>query len=480
MTLEEMRARQTEIRTRLTEIDNEAGTEPLVEETRTEWDTLNGEYDQLETRAKDVEERRGRVIKLAADPLNVESGEDRGAPHLKKDDDPNDLDSIRVSPFADPGVIRGELKGRAQKVLERADSWEIDDASKQRITRLLERFDGPDENGAGGGDIAKRILATSTPEYKRAFAKYIHGRQMAWTPEEQHAVARAMSLTDGAGGFAVPFPIDPTLINLGAGTLSPFRQIARVIPNHPTDTWQGLATTQMTASFDAEAAEVSDDTTTFTQPQITVHMARAFVPASIQISQDYPNLVGDLTELFTDAKMTLEDSKFAVGSGTGEPFGVVTTLPAGSIVASATTDVFAVADVYNVAEALPPRFRNAASRNAWVSNLAIYHDIRQFGAAGNPGPFITEANADSVLGRRWYEASEMDGTITALADNKVLLFGDWRYYVIVDRVGFNLEYIPHLFATANNLPSGQRGWFAWWRVGADVVADPAFRLLNVT
>jgi predicted phage gp36 major capsid-like protein len=43
----------------------------------------------------------------------------------------------------------------------------------------------------------------------------------------------------------------------------------------------------------------------------------------------------------------------------------------------------------------------------------------------------------------------------------------------------NVELVPHLFATANNRPSGQRGFYAWWRVGADSVNDAAFRLMNV-
>jgi predicted phage gp36 major capsid-like protein len=40
-----------------------------------------------------------------------------------------------------------------------------------------------------------------------------------------------------------------------------------------------------------------------------------------------------------------------------------------------------------------------------------------------------------------------------------------------------VEYIPHLFNTANNLPDGRRGWYATWRTGADATNTNAFRLL---
>jgi len=60
------------------------------------------------------------------------------------------------------------------------------------------------------------------------------------------------------------------------------------------------------------------------------------------------------------------------------------------------------------------------------------------------------------------------------------VYGDFSNYVIADRVGTTVEFIPHLFATGNNRPSGQRGWYAYFRAGADSVNDGAFQLLNAT
>lgn len=42
-----------------------------------------------------------------------------------------------------------------------------------------------------------------------------------------------------------------------------------------------------------------------------------------------------------------------------------------------------------------------------------------------------------------------------------------------------VEFLPHLVG-ANNRPTGQRGWYAYFRVGADSVNDGAFRMLNLT
>ncbi|WP_109557677.1 phage major capsid protein, partial [Mycobacteroides abscessus] len=93
--------------------------------------------------------------------------------------------------------------------------------------------------------------------------------------------------------------------------------------------------------------------------------------------------------------------------------------------------------------------------------------------------YLNEARKSELLGRPDYISEAMDNSITALADNLVLVFGDFQNYVIADRIGTTISYIPHLFG-ANGRPTGQSGWHAYFRVGADSVNDGAFRVLNVT
>ncbi len=131
-------------------------------------------------------------------------------------------------------------------------------------------------------------------------------------------------------------------------------------------------------------------------------------------------------------------------------------------------------------QALPARYRANAS---WVANRAIYNLVRQMDTSGG-AQMWERIGADvpaMLLGRPALEAEDMDGAFsaTATANNYVLAYGDLSNYVIADRVGMTVEFIPHLFATGNNRPSGSRGWYAYYRVGADVVNDGALRLLNV-
>jgi HK97 family phage major capsid protein len=117
-----------------------------------------------------------------------------------------------------------------------------------------------------------------------------------------------------------------------------------------------------------------------------------------------------------------------------------------------------------------------------LANNLIYNKIRRFDTGGGNGLWaqLGDGRPAVMLGRNAVEAEAMDGTITTSGanNNYVLIFGDFSNYVVATRLGMTVELIPHLFGP-NRRPTGQRGWIAWYRVGADSVNDNAFRLLNV-
>ena len=80
------------------------------------------------------------------------------------------------------------------------------------------------------------------------------------------------------------------------------------------------------------------------------------------------------------------------------------------------------------------------------------------------------------MGRPVRELSTMVNTTTT--GSRVLILGGWRHFRIVDRIGLSVELIPHLFG-ANRRPTGERGLYAYWRVGTGAVVPTAFRYLEV-
>jgi len=453
------------------EIDELLAHDGLSEEQAARFAELEAEAGQLATEKADLEKRqaaRNRVAELAKNPANLTDGGPSG-PQLtptRVSGDPYDLSEVRGY-----GAQAGkELRGRAFKAVE-VDRG-LDDRQKQHVTKLIERADTRD------GKLAAHILATGSPEYRDAWAKLVAGENAHLTDPERRAVSRAMSLTDSAGGYMIPFTLDPTIILTNAGIIEPIRSISRV-ESIVTDVWHGVTSAGVTASWDAEGAEVSDDTPTLVGPSITPAKGAAFIPFSIEAGMDIANLGPAVAELFADAKARLEGAAFATGTGSSQPKGVeyATAAVTASRVAATTNNLFGLVDVYKLYDAVPARHIQNAS---FIANGAILNDIRQFDTYGGGGLWERLAGGFPalLLGKPVYECSTMDGAI-GTGNDDILLLGDFSKYLIVDRVGMSVEYIPHLFGTTNARPTGQRGWYAYWRVGADVLDVNAFRVLRV-
>lgn len=471
-TLEAVKARAAEIAAIQEALDQ---TPDWTDEQRAEWDALAVETGLLEERVRDIEARaalRARATSIA----NVE----REVPTIiRKAGDPFDLATLSY------GAPVAEVRSRARAAVESVEY--LEDEGKQEAIRKIDKVRDP------RGVVPGLILRTGHPDYASAFGKYLAGAPQLMTEAERAAVRSvdefraAMSLTDANGGYAIPFPIDPSIILTNNGAANPVRRLARV-ETITTDTWQGISSAGVTASFDAENAEVSDDSPTFAQPQVTTRMARAFVQGSVEISQDFPNLAGELAMAFADARDRLESTVFWSGaSGSNQPIGIETALNGGSSeVAQASGEAMTVADIYNTIAALPPRYR-VPGRTAWTAELSTINFMRQFATANNYHAFLADMTADSparLLGYPLYEWSAMDPyssvNAAATAVNHLLLVGDWSNYLIAERIGGTVEFIPHLFSTTTNLPSFTRGWVYYWRVGADSVNDAAFRLYTLT
>jgi HK97 family phage major capsid protein len=385
----------------------------------------------------------------------------------------------KVDPFdTDTRMMNAtEVRDAARAIVERPEARHLDADQQEKAESLIRKLDPR---------MAIHTVETMRPAYRSAFAKYIAGREALLTNEERLAVMQvesraSLALADANGGYAVPALLDPSVIYTGNGTANPMRQVARIVTGMD-DTWRGVTSAGITASWDAEAAEVSDDSPTVGQPTITAYKGQAFVSFSVEIEGDWGGLATEMAEQFAIAKDTLEQTAHATGSGSA-PQGIITALVAGSgTVSNITPDTDGALfsnDIYDLFAALPPRYRSNAS---WMMSLDAQNAVRALGddKLGNQTVDLKAGYGFQLLGRPVYEhAGFPDFTGTTGVAN-IMVVGDFRNYVIFDRVGSRVELVPHLFHTDTNLPRGQRGLVFWWRTGADSVNDNAFRLLRNT
>ncbi|MBM4615731.1 phage major capsid protein [Rhodococcus hoagii] len=306
MTLEELRARLAAIDVRLSDLGTEYRDAELPEAEQKEWDDLDAERAKVEGSITKIEARMARIAKLA-DEGSSERGSDRGAPAFHKKRDIYDLEGLRKDSFsADDFVERA--RDNARTALSDAKfpmGAAKGDTVREGLEALLDNAD------SSSGELAKRILTTGSATYERAFGKVaMAGNTNPLTGEE----ARALALgTDAAGGFAVPYQLDPTLIQLGSGYISPIRQLARKVKLIGKE-WQTLTITEATVYRAAEGATAIDGSPTLAQRSVKVNKVHGFIPFSIELEQDWPQLRSEMTDLLNKAKAKEEANSFLLGT----------------------------------------------------------------------------------------------------------------------------------------------------------------------
>lgn len=474
-TVEELRAHlETDVNGRIKALAQEFEGREFSAEAREEFEALKVERTKTETLIADLEERASFLATLSDKPANVESEQKFSFQTRQQSavpSDPTDLDEYRTRARSIDELQQAYRDG-ARSLLERFRPAHPA-VSREEAQGDIDKLIGKDD------EVALRMIVTSSPKYRKEFETYIKTNGRVVGPEME----RTASLTTTAGGYAVPVELDTSLILTNAGVVNPIRNLARVRQTN-VNTVEFINSSGITAAYNAEATEASDNAPVLAQPTINIEKAFAFVPMSIEIAEDWAGIQADLAMCFADAKSRLESTKFltGLGHGTHEPQGLIAVGGATSVVSSATTAVFAVADLYTLENALAPRYRANASI---VGNRAAFQKVRQFDTAGGANLWIQlqNSNPPTLLGYNAYEWSDYSSAVTTTAST-ILTIGDFNYFAIVDRVGMNVEFIPHLFGSGSRYPTGQRGLYAYWRNSSGLLspslsATSAFQSLKL-
>lgn len=408
-----------------------------------------------------------------ADPANTERT--FHAPNVNSNRSPWDgIEHVRGG-----FVPASDLRARALTAIEQTDG--VSDAYQERATQLVQQ----------GRGIPMHVLLTGQPAYRSAFGKYLRNPEMFAAdldPEEAAAFravrdyeqARAALSTSAAnGGYLIPWLQDNTIVLTNDGTANPIRQISKVVVG-TSNAYNAITSAGVTAEWKGEGSAAADASPTFARPGITAVTGFAYVLGSYESFAD-TDVEAELPGLVQDAKDRLEATAFTTGAGpTAAPHGVVTAVSAvtTSRVTPTTGGAFSAAsELYLVVNALPPRHRRKAS---WIAAETTINKIRTFDTTG-AGRIIADLSMGEpplLLGKPLYEASDMVTAVTT--GSNILLAGNFsECYYIYDRAGTTLEYIPNVMDVSTGRPTGQRGFAAWWRTGADAVDPNGFRVLKL-
>jgi HK97 family phage major capsid protein len=512
MSIDQRQARLAEVQHRLQEIDAENMGAELPDDTRTEWSALQQELVIHQRAIKDATARSEYLRTILENPelqgftegtgnggIGYGNGDgnvpaayggpgSRTAPTYRqtngngtpafynpmRSEQVFDLTAIRqrAHNFDEVPVLMREHAMRAIEMVRYAGPKSREDC-QTTVANLLDRVD--DEQGT----LARRVLTTGSPIYDRAFGKMLGKLSVNGLSTEE---SRALQLgVDSAGGFAVPFQLDPTVILSSNGAINPLRQISRVEQITGKE-WDGVTSAGVVVNRVAEGTEAATGDPLLVQPNVRTTRVQGFVPFNIELDVSWGALRSQMTNLLMDAKDIEEATSFALGNGTApNANGVITTLhdqSAGSLVNTAGTATLAIGDLYNLENNMAPRFRQ---QSAYLASKTTFNRFRQLFQALASAAFDSwvRPSAGTPATFNGYPAYELSTMTTSIASGSlVLLQGDFSQFLIVDRIGMGIELIPHLFGATNRFPVGQRGILAIWFNNSRVLVPNAFRLLQ--
>lgn len=455
--------------TALTELDE------LEDDQEARFDELTGDDSPIYALRDEREtlEKRLAVLETANKAAEngkraTEEGEDRSLQFMKQTE--TAVDPVTAS--------RQEVRDAALKTLEREHKDQMVPVSDRNAAHI-ERLIRTKNRNLDGDAIARRLLITESPAYRSAFAKAVTSTAPAWTPEEQRAMVQyqtrvdEQSLTDASGGFGVPVLIDPTILLTSGGASAPLLDVSRV-ETITNDVWRGVSSAGVAFSGTAESAAITAQEATFAQPTVTPEKATAVIPYTVEIEGDYPNFASEMANLIEVAYIDFVGEETAVGSaGVVGIFTAIDAGPAGQQVNPTTDGALGPEDALVVWNALTERPR---SRAAWFMDVSVESQLR-VGADGYGTRDLSSEGIGPLLGKRVLLSDYAPSFTGTTGASNLAILGNFNSYVIAQRVGMNIELVPHMFDGSGQL-DGTRAWFAWARIGADSVVDEDFVLLQ--
>ena len=229
------------------------------------------------------------------------------------------------------------------------------------------------------------------------------------------------------------------------------------------------------------SATVAQTNPTFGMLRIPTHTVMARVDLSRNLLEDSAfNLLQILAELFSEAMAIDEDSRFLTGTGAGVPKGVLGNRtgaeenPVTGIdsVASGNASALTADGIIDLIYGLPQQYRGNA---VLVGARLTHRDIRKL-KDGNGQylwqPGLSAGEPATILGYPFLESENMP----AIGANKYpLIFGDFRGYMVVDRVGMTVERVTDVTTVGTN----KVAIFARRRLGGQVIEPWRFQAQKV-
>lgn len=345
------------------------------------------------------------------------------------------------------------------------------DAEAQRIQAVLDRI----AENAATDQVRNAVERTAhddkRPEHVKAFWKLMRAGEKLVTPEEWGVLRNTMSVgTPSQGGYTVPTEV-ATAVADALKAYGGMRSVAEVFR-----TAAGNDINFPTSDGTSETGEQIGENTTATgaDPSFGVVTLKTYKYSSKVVAVPF-ELLQDTSidiEAFIRGRLVtrlgrITNTKFTVGTGSGEPNGIVTAAGAGKVGTTGQTVTVIFDDLVDLIHSVDPAYR-AMGNCRFMMNDASLKVIRKLKDSQGRPIFLPgydglgKAMPDTILG---YPVTINQDIAVMGANAKSILFGDFTYYKIRDAMDIQM----FRFDDSAYIKLGQIGFLAWMRSGGNYV-----------
>lgn len=405
------------------------------------------------------------------------------------------FDIDRKSLSADQAAARQkEITAQASAFFDEAERHSASAEAALRSEQIEKKLAAPErkfpfadpgryENAGAPGDLRSKMLAS--PEYKSAILAYLtQGDRALANPAHAKMLleTKALSpLTDPEGGF---------LLNTEQRT-EVIRKLRNLVFIRAHATEIGTQAAQVTfPTFDPADSQTAPSqvqpnaaipqlslSNVFGKTAFTPHKKAEVFQIPMELIED---AAVDVTALLTDFMAMrfaeVEENDFINGTGVNAPVGLVTALTKNSLpsVAIAGTGTAMVPeDIVKTVYGMRAVYRTGAS---WLMHRLVVQAVRLFrtdiGGAGTGmfmfQPSMQAGQPPTLFGYPLYESEFFTNPYAGSAGAPMMMFGDLKYYWIVDRIDLMIQRLNELYAANDQVGFRLRKRYD----AAPVLADP--------
>lgn len=362
-----------------------------------------------------------------------------------------------------------EDQAKFDGIMDEADRVESQIKATQRMIDedANKRFDEAAKQAAKGGGEKFSV--------KDAVAIYLrHGDKV--TAEQALQIRNAMSTTTGSeGGFTVATEVPAMLIE-ALKAYGGMREVAEIIQTAAGNDWQYPANdgTAETGEIVGQNAAATLAETTFSQvPLVVYKYSSKKIALPWELIQDSAiDVVAFVLRRLAERLGRITNTHFTVGTGTGQPSGVMTRATLGKTGTTGQTTSVIYDDLADLFYSVNRSYRTNARWMMADSSMKVVRKIKD--TTGRPiftpgyEYGITQDQPDLLMGK----PIVINDDVAAMAANaRSIGFGDFKQYVIRDV----MEVMLRRFDDSAFALNGQVGFCGWQRTGGNLLDTGAVK-----